>query len=41
VERVGLRPPVVQKRAEEGEVVMEVCHAILLQNRITLAVPLD
>jgi hypothetical protein len=40
VERVGLRPPVIQKRAE-GEVVMEVCHAILLQNRITLAVPLD
>jgi hypothetical protein len=29
VERVGLRPPVVQKRAEEGEVVLEACHAIL------------
>jgi hypothetical protein len=41
VERVVLRPPVVQKRAEEGEVVLEACHAILLQNRIALVVPLD
>jgi hypothetical protein len=41
VERVGLRPPVVQKRAEEGEVVLEACHAILSKNRIALAVPLD
>jgi hypothetical protein len=29
VERVGFRPPVVQKRTEEGEVVLEACHAIL------------
>jgi hypothetical protein len=41
VERVGLRPPVVQKRAEEGEVVLEACHAILPQNCDALAVPLD
>jgi hypothetical protein len=41
VERVCLRPPVVQKRAEEGEVVLEACHAILPKNRIALAVPLD
>jgi hypothetical protein len=41
VERVGLRPPVVQKRAKKGEVVLEACHAILPKNRIALAVPLD
>jgi hypothetical protein len=41
VERVGLRPPVVQKRAEEGEVVLEACHAILPYKRVALAVPLD
>jgi hypothetical protein len=41
VERVGLRPSVVQKRAEEGEVVLEACHAILLKNHVALAVPLD
>jgi hypothetical protein len=41
VERVGLRPPVVQKRTEEGEVVLEVRHAILPQNRVALTVPLD
>jgi hypothetical protein len=41
MERVGLRPPVVQKRAEEGEVVLEARHAILPQNRIALVVPLD
>jgi hypothetical protein len=41
VERVGLQPPVVQKRAKEGEVVLEARHAILPQNRVTLAVPLD
>jgi hypothetical protein len=41
VVRVGLRPPVVQKRAEEGEVVLEARHAILPQNRVALAVPLD
>jgi hypothetical protein len=28
VERVGLRPPVAQNHAEEGEVVLEACHAI-------------
>jgi hypothetical protein len=41
VERVGLRPLVVQKHAEEGEVILEERHAILPQNRVTLAVPLD
>jgi hypothetical protein len=41
VERVGLRPPVVQKRAEEGEVVLEARYATLPQNRGALAVPLD
>jgi hypothetical protein len=41
VERVGLRPPVVQKRAEEGEVKLEVCHVILPQNGVALAVPLN
>jgi hypothetical protein len=41
VERVGLRPLVVQKRVEEGEVELEVCHAILLRNRVAQAVPLD
>jgi hypothetical protein len=41
VERVGLRTPVVQKHAEEGEVVLEAYHAILLKNRVALAVPLD
>ena len=41
VERVGLRPPVVQKRAEEGEVELEAGHAILPRNRVALAVPLD
>jgi hypothetical protein len=41
VKRVGLRPLVVQKRAEEGEVELEACHAILLRNRVALAVPLD
>jgi hypothetical protein len=41
MERVGLRPPVVQERAEEGEVVLEARHAILPQNRIALVVPLD
>jgi hypothetical protein len=41
VERVGLRPPVVQKRAEEGEVVLGACHAILPKNRVALAVLLD
>ena len=41
VKRVGLRPPVVQKRAEEGEVKLEACHAILPRNRVALAVPLD
>jgi hypothetical protein len=41
VERVGLRPPVVHKRVEEGEVVLEACHVILPQNRIALADPLD
>jgi hypothetical protein len=41
VERVGLRPVVVQKRAEEGEVVLEACHAILPKNRAALAVPLN
>jgi hypothetical protein len=41
VECVGLRPPVIQKRAEEGEVVLEACHAKLLKNCIALAVPLD
>jgi hypothetical protein len=38
VEHVGLRPPVVQKRAEEGEVILEVCHAILTKNHIILEV---
>jgi hypothetical protein len=41
VERVGLRPLVVQKRAAEGEVILEACHSILPQNRVALAVPLD
>jgi hypothetical protein len=41
VEYVGLWPPVVQKRAEEGQVLLEACHAILPQNRVALAVPLD
>jgi hypothetical protein len=41
VECVGLRPPMVQKRVEEGEVVLEACHAILPRNRIALVVPLD
>jgi hypothetical protein len=41
VERVGLRPPVVQKRAVEGELVLEVCHAILPKNCVALVVPLD
>jgi hypothetical protein len=41
VERVGLRPPVVQKHAEEGEVLPEACHAILPKNRVALVVPLD
>jgi hypothetical protein len=41
MERVGLRPLVVQERAEEGEVVLEARHAILPQNRIALVVPLD
>jgi hypothetical protein len=41
VERVGLQPPVVQKHDEEGEVVLEACHAILPKNRIALAVPPD
>jgi hypothetical protein len=39
VERVGRRPPVVQERAEEGEVVLELCHAILPRNRVALSVP--
>jgi hypothetical protein len=39
VERVGLRPLVGQKRTEEGEVVLEACHAILLRNRVAVAVP--
>jgi hypothetical protein len=41
VERVGLRPPVVQKHAEEGEVEPEVCHAKLRMNRIAQVIPLD
>jgi hypothetical protein len=41
VERVGLRPPVVQKYAEEGEVELEVCHAILPRNHVAQAIPLD
>jgi hypothetical protein len=41
VECVGLRPSVVHKRAEEGEVVLEACHAILPKDRVALAVPLD
>jgi hypothetical protein len=41
VKRVGLRPPVDQKRAEEGEVVLEACHAILPQNRVALAIFLN
>jgi hypothetical protein len=41
VERVGLRPPVAQKCVEEGEVVLEACHALIPQNRVALAVPLD
>jgi hypothetical protein len=41
VERVGLGSLVVQKRAEDGEVEPEPCHAILLRNRVPLAVPLD
>jgi hypothetical protein len=40
VECVGLRPPVVQKRAE-GEVELELCHAILPRSRVSLSVPLD
>jgi hypothetical protein len=40
VEHVGLWPPVVQKRAE-GQVLLEACHAILPQNRVALAIPLD
>jgi hypothetical protein len=39
VEHVGLRPVVVQKCTDEGEVVLEACHAILLKNRVALAVP--
>jgi hypothetical protein len=39
VERVGLQPPVVQKRAEEGEVVLEAYHAILLKIHVALVVP--
>jgi hypothetical protein len=39
VERVGLRPLVAQKHAEEGEVELEACHAILLRNCVALAVP--
>jgi hypothetical protein len=38
VERVGLQPLVVQKRVEEGEVLLE---AILPRNRVALAIPLD
>jgi hypothetical protein len=38
---VGLRPPVVQKRAEEGEVELEACHAILPRNRVAQAISLD
>jgi hypothetical protein len=38
---VDLRPPVVQKRAEEGEVKLEVCHAILPRNSVAQAVSLD
>jgi hypothetical protein len=34
VERVGLGPSVVQKRAEEWEVELEPCDAILSRNRI-------
>jgi hypothetical protein len=41
VELVGLQPLVVQKCAEEGEVELEACHAILPRNRVTQAVPLD
>jgi hypothetical protein len=41
VERVGLQPPVVQKRAEEGVVELEACHVILLRNHVALAVSLD
>jgi hypothetical protein len=41
VERVGLRPVVIQKCAEEGEVALEVCHVILPRNHVALAVPLD
>jgi hypothetical protein len=41
VKRVGLRPPVVQKHTEEGEVKLEVCHAILSRNHVAQAVPLD
>jgi hypothetical protein len=36
---VGLRPPVAQKHAEEGEVEQEACHAILLRNCVALAIP--
>jgi hypothetical protein len=39
VERVGLGSLVVQKRAEDGEVEPEPCHAILLRNRVPLAAP--
>jgi hypothetical protein len=41
VERVGLRPLVVQKSSEEGEVELKVCHVILLRNHVTQTVPLD
>jgi hypothetical protein len=41
VERVRLRPLVVQKRTKEGEVVLELCHAILPRNRVPLSVPLE
>jgi hypothetical protein len=41
VERVGLWPPLVQKRAKEGEVEPEPCHVILSRNHVPLLVPLD
>jgi hypothetical protein len=41
VEHVGLRALVVQKRAEEGEVELEACHAILPRNCVAQVVPLD
>jgi hypothetical protein len=41
VERVRLWPPLVQKCAEEGGVVLEPCHTILLRNHVPLSTPLD